>query len=803
MNGVLADQLQVWGFENDAVIFSDGSLGFGLIAKPLDVQCLSDDDINSLSVKASHFLNGLPSGIDIQFVQDVTTGVKATLNSFESLSVECKSEVSTALARDRANYFRTLDEEGRISNHLLKIFVRRSFLANLFEKPKLFARSKHFIDVGEEKLSSELRALNHLQQELIQGLSSLGISTQVMKAKDIFELMYLQWNPARPIGTFTYNSDDIRSSTVFTDAVVYERGFCLADVHHRILSLKLLPEQTIAAMARHLRDLPVTSRLFLTVHVPDQQKALEQLQSQRRLAFSMVHGKQSGVSDLDGQAKLQDIEALLQDLISQGEKIFHSSLNIVLRSKDKEELDHQVAQALAILRELGGAEGMEESLAAFDIFSDCSIPNARSKERAKRLKTSTLADFLPIYGPWQGFDKPSVLLRSRLGSLVSFDPFDHGLTNYNHVVSGGSGSGKSFFTNLFLLQMLKENPKIFIIDIGGSYKRFCDVLSGQYIPLGVNVGMSINPFDLSPGEREPANDKIKFLLGLIEMMTKEDNRIGVTKLERAELENAIVQVYKETATPSMSVLRDILLRHQDADIKKLGRVLGPWCGNTPFGRFVDRPTTIGFDKSIVCFDLKDLESAELKAVCLFIITDFIWREVQKDRSSKKFVVFDECWKLLESDTGSQFIGEVFRTFRKYFAGAIAISQNLDDFAKSKVATAILSNSSIKWILMQKGADRNRLQEVLQLNHAEMELISSLHQERGAFSEAFLMAGDHRSVVAIEPTSAEYWVATTDPRDLAEIELVQKANANLTGMALLNELASKYPKGVAASGTRAS
>jgi type IV secretory pathway VirB4 component len=162
----------------------------------------------------------------------------------------------------------------------------------------------------------------------------------------------------------------------------------------------------------------------------------------------------------------------------------------------------------------------------------------------------------------------------------------------------------------------------------------------------------------------------------------------------------------------------------------------------------------------------------------------------------KFLVFDECWKLLENEAGSVFIAEVFRTFRKYYASAIAISQNMDDFAKSKVATAILSNSSVKWLLMQKGADQARLKEVLQLNDNEMALVSSLHQERGVFSEAFLIAGDNRAVVAIEPTPLEYWIATTDARDLSKIEETECAEPNLSKVEILTRLSRLYPEGMA-------
>lgn len=553
-------------------------------------------------------------------------------------------------------------------------------------------------------------------------------------------------------------------------------------------------------MATVLSELPFESRLFVSVHVPNQQKELESLQTQRRLAFSMARGKRSGVSDIESEAKFQDLETLLSEMIAAGEKVFRVSLNVVLRADSHELLDAQVSQTLSKIRELSGAEAMEESLAAFDIFSALAIPNARSQERIKRMKTSTLADFLPIFGPWQGHDRPSVLLRSRLGSLIPFDPFASAFSNYNHIVSGGSGTGKSYFTNILLLQMLKENPKVFIVDIGGSYKKMSDHLAGQYIALGTDSGLSINPFDLSPGVTAPDSHKIKFLLGLVESMTKEVGDERLPRLDRAEIEEAIVKVYESGRTPCLSLLREILLENQSIEIRRYGRILTPWCGDTPYGRFVDRPTTVSLQRRVVSFDLKGMESyPDLQAVCLMIITDFVWREVSRDRAEKKFLIFDECWRLLESEAGSSFIGEVYRTFRKYNASCIGISQNIDDFAKSKVSTAILSNSAIKWILTQRGADQERLREVLQLNPNEMALVASLRQERGLFSEALLIAGESRTVVAVGATPFEYWIATTDARDLAKFEELTRSRGTDYSMEnILRELAAAFPRGVAAS-----
>jgi conjugal transfer ATP-binding protein TraC len=799
MSGRLADCLQIWGLENDNIIFSDGSFGLGFLLKPVDCSCWSTQQRNDYAEQLIQFLNGLPSEIDFQFVQDIKAG-NAELISEHLKSDRSGQDVIKELTKVRIDKFQKLDSDGYLPRHSLMFFVRRKPNGPLLKKPSWFSKHKNFEPIAEDRLKQELAVSQRLAYDLEASLSTLGFSPTRLKASEIMAIIYKQWNPSRNVELGEIDPSYLRSSILFTDVGIDNTGFSIGEYFYRIISLKLLPDQTFASMAAKLRELPFDSRLSLTAHVPDQQKELESLQTQRRIAFSMVAGKKTGVTDLESEAKFRDLESLLEQMVAAGEKVFHMSLQVTLRSKYQEDLENKVSETLAKVREMSGAEAMEETLAAFDIFCESSVPNSRSKERNKPVKTSNLCDMLPVFGPWGGHTDPKILLRSRLGSLVSFNPFTSELTNSNQIVSGGSGSGKSFMTNILLMQMLKENPKVFIVDIGGSYKKICENLNGQYIQLGVDTALSMNPFDLASGETKPTSQKIKFILSLVEIMTKDSDQIHLGKLEKSEIESAIEQVYENSKLPRLSDLRNLLLKHPEVSIQRIGKILTSWCGNSPYGKFVDQETTLALKRPIVCFDLKGMESyPDLQSVCLFIITDFVWREVQADRSHMKFLILDECWKLMENDSASLFIAEVFRTFRKYMASAIAISQTIDDFARSKIANAILPNSSIKWVLKQKGADKERLKEVLSLNPTEVELISSLQQERGSFSEAFLMAEDARAVVAIESTPLEYWLATTDGRDLGMIDQLKVSNSELGTLEILKTLAAKYPKGIAANG----
>lgn len=78
----------------------------------------------------------------------------------------------------------------------------------------------------------------------------------------------------------------------------------------------------------------------------------------------------------------------------------------------------------------------------------------------------------------------------------------------------------------------------------------------------------------------------------------------------------------------------------------------------------------------------------------------------------------------------------------------------------------------------------------------MALIGSLRQQKGAFSEAFLIYNENRTVIRIAPTPIEYWLATSDSTDNAKIEAARKENSQLTLKQIISEFAEKYPFGYA-------
>jgi len=229
-------------------------------------------------------------------------------------------------------------------------------------------------------------------------------------------------------------------------------------------------------------------------------------------------------------------------------------------------------------------------------------------------------------------------------------------------------------------------------------------------------------------------------------------------------------------------------------------MLFPWTGARAYGELLDRPNELDLKSDFVVFDLKGLSSyPDLQAVMILIITDFIVGKVESKNPSyygrRKRIYMDECWENLKSRPASHVMEYWVRTLRKAAAGITFITQGLEEIAAHAIGPAILGNTATKLILMQKG-DLAPVKQILKLNEKEMGLISSLRQQKGLYSEAFMIANDDRTVIRAFPTPLEYWLATSDRDDNNAIEEYRKGHSAETLSEVIYYLAHRYPKGVA-------
>lgn len=82
---------------------------------------------------------------------------------------------------------------------------------------------------------------------------------------------------------------------------------------------------------------------------------------------------------------------------------------------------------------------------------------------------------------------------------------------------------------------------------------------------------------------------------------------------------------------------------------------------------------------------------------------------------------------------------------------------------------------------------------LKLNSQELNLINSLEQKKGQFSEGFMIEGDHRQVVRIFPSPFEYWLSTSDAGDNNYLNYL--TTEGLTLVEAIEKASTEYPNGI--------
>lgn len=819
----LSEELSYWDFSSlprPHIILSDGSLVSGIKLSLLDIECFDDNSVNQLAIRLRGVLNSISENTSVQFCLSVGSDYSETLSKHKNQKSNSIHPLIDRIAKYREEKLDTAIESAELYKPELTVYMRTKSVSS--KKLSFLKKQNDFSTEAFKNYDETLEVLFQNIDTLISSLASIGLTGKLLEVHEMQSQVYKMLNPKRsktePAPLVKASTEDNleadtldhmewlavqspREQLVFGDLILGFDQFTLDGFHHRVITLKTLPEVTFAGQLSHFLRMSFHYDLILSFEVPTQSDEMAKLQQKRKMAHSLAVTSGNKASDLESETKLSSTEELIRELLSTGQRIYAAQMTVVLKAPatvdGQKILNRRVREVLSRFRSLQGSEGLEESVGSWKIFKGNMVGAPIKLERAKKFKTNNLVDFLPIYGPRLGDDDPVVLFRNRLNGLVSFNPFDSKLTNYNALVTGSSGAGKSFLNNCILAQELARGLRVFIIDIGGSYKKLTESLGGQYLEMDLSDQYRINPFDIPDPSSEPSNQKLKSLLAVIESMIAEDERAKLSKLDRVLLEKSIIELYAEkrktNTVPLMSDLLDKLSKSKESTMIDISKILFMWTGNRPYGKLLDGVGSLRSDAPICTFDLKGLSNyPDLQSVMILILTDFILTQVEQDKVNKKRIILDEAWQLLKSNAAAGFMEYCARTLRKTGSGITFITQGVEEIVESPIGPAIMNNTATKFILLQRG-DSEILRNALKLNDQELNLIYSLEQKKGEFAEGFMIEGDHRQVIRIYPSPFEYWLSTSDANDNRYLYELQTQGLSL--VEAITKASVQYPNGI--------
>ncbi len=157
-------------------------------------------------------------------------------------------------------------------------------------------------------------------------------------------------------------------------------------------------------------------------------------------------------------------------------------------------------------------------------------------------------------------------------------------------------------------------------------------------------------------------------------------------------------------------------------------------------------------------ELSELPEAEKKEAVRLLLSSFERFLKTRPEHFPVYLVMDECWSILKNEP--ILVQRAFREFRKLDGAAVAITQSLADLLKEENGQAIFQNSPIQIILRQR-EDPAKYTGDLGLNTKEIEIVRSLRQERGRYSECLIKTPFYSRVGRLELTPEEHELYRTD------------------------------------------
>lgn len=337
------------------------------------------------------------------------------------------------------------------------------------------------------------------------------------------------------------------------------------------------------------------------------------------------------------------------------------------------------------------------------------------------------------------------------------------LQNYNGLILGKSGSGKSVFAKSDILSNCAVNPddQIIIIDPQNEYRPLADVVGGTLISFDSQKDVFVNPMDVDfenvgySDLQEIIADKTDFMFNLLATCMRRD----IDAEEQGVLGEVIEAVYSENyawrkrinndaeevnefAVPDYMkskqsevqilsdlsaeeqvreyspTLQDVYQHLKDRNLPVANKLAAHMqiFVNGSLNLFNHR-TNIDINKKFLVFDLSGIKE-NLRVTSMLVMLEII-----RDKAKVNFknglwthLYIDEFHELLGIDSVAKFIIKLWKEIRKMHGVLTGITQNMTDLlnnsAQSDNIAAILSNTEYFALLNQSTIDRDILMRFL-------------------------------------------------------------------------------------------
>lgn len=627
------------------------------------------------------------------------------------------------------------------------------------------------LETGKED-DSEIYAKNFKQIcDISSGVQAAlekgNLYPKLMDPDSLIDIIFSFLNPNHDFRQIPklQHDDNISDQMVANDTVfhVADDHFTFDGVFARSLSIKDYPHEWDCGLAEHLIGNPF---------------GIQCIESNMALCLNIMNTGKKGADKVKWTSQIVQSQQLPQHLfprlgmkqrdlalanyeLERGKSIFHVNLAIMVFGKDYDSLNNVCSQIQAYYQQLGFIIQEDRYINLPILLSmlpgnyDVRFKNDLKRGRVVFLENAV--DLAPTAADWGGntAEPVSIFLTPR-GQLFSFDLFKSN-TNYNAFIIGTSGAGKSVEMQYIAMSYLLQKAKVYIIDIGGSYKNFIEIIGGQYIDVKMNPEnpkdvICLNPFS-ELTTQALFDEYAEFLTDLYWLMgspAEPTKALEEEKVVKAYIAKALKMAYAAKGCETnvdevINCFHNLTHKNNDQRCKDFAQVMSIYASDGLYGGFLNGHANIKFKANTVALEVGSMEQIpNLRNPILMLLTFHISKSIylSTDLTQKNIVMIDECHKFLGDPRTDIFIEQAVRRYRKHNAALIIGTQGWEDLDNKscKAGRVIIENSAFQIFMKQSPASREKLKnsENHNFNEYEKAMIDSVDSIRGEFSEAVII-----------------------------------------------------------------
>ncbi len=544
-------------------------------------------------------------------------------------------------------------------------------------------------------------------------------------------------------------------------------------------------------------------------------KTIVELQSERYVAND--RGDINRVSVLT--TKQQEAEALRDQIAAGYNKLFEATIVCTLFSYSKNELD-KLSELLA-MEASKNLVGLKTAWALQEEGFKSNMPlNSNVIKRKHTFDRGSMSTVFPFVNADVGHQTGVPIgINKQTGLPILFDNFSDTLTNYNMIIFGKSGAGKSVTIKTIMARsavlMGIEN---LVLDAEGEYISVAEALRGINIDISPSSNTIINIFDIEPeitkdeitgkeifvlNVENKVEDVTQALVTMAKGSTKNEQVTELTKQIISEIVaeeyatrgfvNDVESLYVDEGELVASITRKkkempiITTWYERLEVKAKENTNHTYQFHYDYLIKVMKQFCRKFDGQMAYFDgqstfdlmdgcpfininISQLEERFARPLAQQILLSWIWEKYVKKNSEDKSkarhkrVLVDEAWMLLAYPEAVDFLNTMARRARKRNVSLTVVSQKFQDFYENKAAQAVLTSAETKLFLAQDKSEIEYLKEVFKLSEGEKDFL--LTCSRG---EGLLRLGYESAVIAIKPTQKEFEFVETNLSKLIEMK----------------------------------